>query len=278
MPGALGPATPNWELGLLQFCICACGHLNFPLDAACCLQGLLGNRQRPIFFLRTRPYQLPRAWNRHESQAHKSQSRYTGLSLPWPFSSRRLASFCHMVAICSMVAFRGSQATSAVSVMPVTLVFRCLDQGLRVVLNPNDSETPSDDFSKAFLRSHLCSPNPLSSLSPSVYCPMVSWKSPLYLLLLQQCLVPSEGKRSWMHLGHGVLEGSNRSHFCYGLVQVPRSRISWRLCWLSPCYLPVSEPGAGCGGSRRGPGMYFRTGLWSEEAKNARAFCKEVFS
>lgn len=54
-PRALGLPMPSWELGLLQFCICACGHFTFFLDTACCWQVLLGDQWRPIFFLRTRP-------------------------------------------------------------------------------------------------------------------------------------------------------------------------------------------------------------------------------
>ena len=54
-PGTLGLPVPNWELGLLQCRICACGHFTFLLDTACCRQVFLGDRRRPTFFLRTRP-------------------------------------------------------------------------------------------------------------------------------------------------------------------------------------------------------------------------------
>lgn len=54
------PAVPDWEAGLLSLCFCACGHFNVLLgslawDTACCLRGLLGNQQRPVSSLGTRP-------------------------------------------------------------------------------------------------------------------------------------------------------------------------------------------------------------------------------
>ena len=252
-----------------------------------CLWGLLGDQQKPVFLLRTRPQ--PASWGlepasvpstQEPSQTHRpppSLLSGPGLSLQTP---------CHLSA-CSgaigpMGAFRRGPAVSTISVMPVLLVVRWVYQGMGVAHNPTENEIRSNFV---FLQGHCqVTPEqtkfPLSSLSFSLLRAWSPPGDPGVSGFPSSALCLLKKRKAGYVFGHGVLEGSNHGRISMkSLSKFSSSFISQKL-WSSLALLPSCHLWTVWGGGYDGRGRArTRIHSWALQLRGKRmlvhSFCKE---